>query len=121
VASAARTEVAAPPVSHDTVLVRVDREANVIGDLIANLAALDHPEENLEVPTRRSCARGSRRSARPAIGPRNALGFLALIGETPVTFLLIAVAWGLGIADALRQQPEVALRDGGRGLPVRLA
>jgi cellulose synthase/poly-beta-1,6-N-acetylglucosamine synthase-like glycosyltransferase len=32
-----------------TVLVPAYREANVIGDLIANLAALDYPEEKLEV------------------------------------------------------------------------
>ena len=46
----------APPVERNdrdlpvyTVLVPVYREANVIGDLIGNLAALDYPEEKLEV------------------------------------------------------------------------
>jgi len=32
------------------------------------------------------------------IGPRNAIGFLALIGGTPLTFLLMPVAWSLSIA-----------------------
>lgn len=51
-----RLTLDAPPVARDdrslpiyTVLVPVYREANVIGDLIANLAALDYPEEKLEV------------------------------------------------------------------------
>jgi hypothetical protein len=33
-----------------------------------------------------------------SIGPRSALGFLALIGGTPLTFLLMPLAWGLSIA-----------------------
>lgn len=34
---------------HYTILVPVYREANVIGDLIGNLAAIDYPEEKLEI------------------------------------------------------------------------
>ena len=51
-----RVVLDAPPVERTdldlpiyTVLVPVYREANVIGDLIENLAALDYPEEKLEI------------------------------------------------------------------------
>jgi glycosyltransferase XagB len=54
--TASRVTLTAPAVQRNdrdlplyTVLVPVYREANVIGDLIENLAALDYPEEKLEV------------------------------------------------------------------------
>lgn len=54
--TASRVTMTAPPVERTdrdlplyTVLVPVYREANVIGDLIENVAALEYPEEKLEV------------------------------------------------------------------------